>query len=169
MQMSPESGDDRSPSPEIRLACLAGSGENCRIPVGHLRAGSDPAGSGQIRPDSGHFGQIQSYPAGFRSCWPDPAGSVSGSGQIRPDSGRFLSMTGFRPDSAGIRRSCRMLPDSGGRRFSSGQIPAAGSILVVGFRRRHYSSDLMMPDSSAAYFRTTDYCRIQPVKYQTCV
>jgi hypothetical protein len=47
----------------IRRACWAGSGQNCRIPAGHLRAGSDPAGSvagsGHIRPDSGHFGQIQ--------------------------------------------------------------------------------------------------------------
>jgi hypothetical protein len=27
----------------IRRTCLAGSGQNCRIPAGHLRAQSDPA------------------------------------------------------------------------------------------------------------------------------
>jgi hypothetical protein len=57
----------------IRQACLAEPGQNCRIPAGHLRARLDPAGSGhfcrisagsvagsgQIRPDSGHFGQIR--------------------------------------------------------------------------------------------------------------
>jgi len=143
----------------IRRACLAESGQNCRIPAGHLRARSDPAGSGHIRPDSGHFGQIRpdqcpdpvisgripaildrsgrissrirSYPAGFRPFWPDPAGSVSGSGQIRPDSGRFLSMTGFRPDSAGIRRSCRMSPDSGSRQYSGGRIPTPALLQVL--------------------------------------
>jgi hypothetical protein len=99
----------------IRRACLAGSGQNCRIPAGHLRARSDPAGSRQDQ-------------------WPDPVRS-----------GRIPA--GFCP--------CR--------------IPAAGSIPVVGFRRRHYSRDLMMPDSGAAYFRSTDYCRIRPFRYQTCV
>jgi hypothetical protein len=138
-----------------RPVVVAGIRRTC--PAGHLRARSDPAGSG-------HFGRIS-------------AGSVAGSGQIRPDSGHFgqirpgqcqdpirsgripaiLARSGqIRPDSSGIRRSCRMWPDSGG-------IPA------VGFRRRHYSSDLMMPDSGAAYFRTTDYCRIRTVIYQMCV
>jgi hypothetical protein len=135
MQMSPESGNDRSPSPEsgehvwLDPAKIAGFRQDTSGP-GQIR--SDPvilAGSRQDQlPDPVRLGRIpailarsgrissriRSYPAGFRSCWPDPAGSVYGSGQIRPDPGRFLSMTGFRPDSAGIRRSCRMLPDSGG-------------------------------------------------------
>jgi hypothetical protein len=163
MQMSPESGNDRSLSPE--------SGEH---------VWPNPAKIAGFRQDTSGPGQIRLDPvilAGSRQDqWPDPvrsgripAGSVVGSGHIRPDSGhfgqirpdqcpdpvrsgRFLSMTGFRPDSAGIRRSCRMSPDSGCRRFFGGLIPAAGSIPGVGFRRRHYCSDLMMPDSSATYF-----------------
>jgi hypothetical protein len=165
MQMLPKSDDDRSPSPEIRRELPdSGMTPSGRVRSGRIRsfwpdlgrisgrirsdqAGFRPfwpdpagsvAGSGHIRPDSGHVGQIRpdqcpdpvifgripsilarsgrisvriwSDQAGFRPFWPDPAGSVSGSGQIRPDSGRFLSMTGFRRHSA-------QLPD------------------VVGFRR----------------------------------
>jgi hypothetical protein len=179
MQLSPESGNDRSPSPESGKHVWPDPAEIARFWQG-------TSGPGQIRPDpvilagsrqnqwpdpvrSGRISAIWPDPAGSVSgsgqiwpFWPNSARSVSGFGQIRPDSGRFLSTAGFRPDSAGIRRGCQMSPDSG-------CIPAAGSISVVGFRRRHYSSDLMMPDSVAAYFRTTDYCRIRTVRYQMCV
>jgi hypothetical protein len=79
--------------------CLAGSGQNCRIPAGHIRAGSDPAGSG-------HFGWIS-------------ARSVAGSGSIRPDSGisgRISSR--IRSYPAGSRLD--QCPDP----IKSGRIPA---------------------------------------------
>jgi hypothetical protein len=91
---------------------------------------------------------------------------LAGSDQIRPDFGHLA-----RSGRINGWISVRIRSDQAGFRPISvhGRIPAAGSIPVVGFRRRHYSSDLMMPDSGAAYFRTTDYCRIRTVRYQTCV
>jgi hypothetical protein len=66
----------------------------------------------------------------------------------------------------------QMLPESGDDRSpsrESGEHVSPDPAKIAGFQRRHYSSDLMMPDSGAAYFQTTDYCRIRPVKYQTYV
>jgi hypothetical protein len=173
----------------IRRTCLAGSGQNCRIPAGHLLARSDPvilAGSRKDQwPDpvrsrripaiwarSGRISsRIRSDPAGFRPYgrirrgqWPDPVRSGRISGRIRSDQAGFRQVSVHGRIPAVFRQ-----PDSGGWRYFGGRIPAAGRIPVVRFRRRHYSSDLMMPDSGAAYFRTTDYCRIWTVRYQTCV
>jgi hypothetical protein len=124
MQMSPESGNDRSPSPE--------SGEHVWPDPAKI-AGFRPdpagsvAGSGHIRPDSGHVGQIRPD-----QC-PDPV--ISGHfGQIRPDqwpdpvrSGRIpaiLARSGrisgrIRSDQAG---SWPFWPDSAGSVSGSGQI-----------------------------------------------
>jgi hypothetical protein len=102
IQMLPESGDDRSPSPE--------SGEHVspdQAKIAGFR--QDTSGPGQIRPDSiilagsrqdpvrsGRISsRIQSYPAEFRSFWPDSTGSVSGSGHIRLDPDHFGQI---RPD-----------------------------------------------------------------------
>jgi len=53
----------------------------------------DPGHFGQIWPNPGHFGQIRPEqwqdrldPAGFRTFWPDSAGTMAESGQIWPAS-----------------------------------------------------------------------------------
>jgi hypothetical protein len=156
MQLLPESGEHVWPDP----AKIAGFRQ-------------ETSGPGQIRPDPVIL-------AGSRQDqWPDPAGSVSGSGHIRPDSDHFGQIRpGQRPDPGRISGRIRsdqagfrpvsvhgQIPPAFGAVAGCRRIPAAGSIPVVGFRHRHYSSDLMMPDSGAAYFRTTNYCRIRTVKY----
>jgi hypothetical protein len=116
MQLSPESGNDRSPSPGPKFgehvwpdqAKIAGfrqdtSGQIRPDPV--ILAESrqdqwpDPVRSGRIPAILARSGRIisriRSYPAGFRPFWPDPARSVSGSCHIRPDPGHFGQI---RPD-----------------------------------------------------------------------
>jgi hypothetical protein len=115
MQLSPESDNDQSTSPEC--------GEHVwPDPAKIAGFQQDTSGPGQIRsfwPDLGRIsGRIRSDQAGFRPFWPDPV--ISGripailarsgriSVRIRSNQAGFRPVSvhaGFRPDSAGIRRS----------------------------------------------------------------
>jgi hypothetical protein len=169
MQMSPESGDDRSPSPE--------SGEHVwPDPAKIAGFRQDTSGTGQIRPDpvilagsrqdqwpdpvrsgripailarSGRISsRIRSYPAEFRSCWPDPAGSVSGSGQIRPDSGHFGQI---RPDQCPNPVKSGRIPAGFCPGPDSGQIPPAFGA-VAECRRIPTPAVFRRPDSGSLQY-----------------
>jgi len=155
MQLSPESGNDddrnpgsmfgwirpnlpdsgRTPPDSVRSGGISG-----RIPAILARSGqissrirSYPAGlvsgSGQIRPDSGHFGWIRTVSVNGRIlanfCW----NLVLRHSMRLPDVSGFRQPAVFRRPNSDIRH---------------------GSIPVAGFRNWHNPSDLMMLDSSAA-------------------
>jgi hypothetical protein len=141
MQLSQESGNVRSPSPD--------SGKHVWLNSAKI-AGfqSDSSGFGWIPAILAKFGRISGQ------IHPNPAGSMAGlskSGWIPAILARSGSLAGFRLVStqiwsAGIRR--RWLD-------------------VAEFRRRQYSSGRMSPDSDAAWIPTTDHCRIPAIGYQT--
>jgi hypothetical protein len=92
MQLSPESGNVRSPLPDSREHVWPDSAKMVGFRL-------DSSGSGQARPNPGHFGQtrpdqlpdpsrpgliscrILPNPTGFQPFWPNPVGSVARSSQ----------------------------------------------------------------------------------------